>query len=95
MGWSFDTSIEAQFPTVAASQAERMVGASFLMPLYYEEAKEIMLFWEGRSPYTAAVDQYEKFLYLVARRITIFSAIVIQLFWNIVKKNVVYSILLK
>ncbi len=89
MGWSFDTSIEAQFSTVAASQAERRVGASFLMLLHYEEAEEIMLFWEGRSPYTAAVDRYERFLDLVARRITIFSAIVIQRFWNRVKKIVV------
>jgi hypothetical protein len=45
-----------------------------------------MLFWEGRSPYTAAVEQYERFLDLVARRITIVSVIVIQHFWNRVKK---------
>jgi hypothetical protein len=85
MGWSFD--VEAQFSTVAASQAERRFGASFLMLLHYEEAEEIMLFWEGRSPYLAAVYHYERFLDLVATRITIFSAIVIQKFWKRVKDN--------
>ncbi len=67
MGWCYD--IEAQFSTAAALKAEARVDASFLMIFYYEEAEEIMLFWEGRSPYTAAVDQYERFLDLVARRI--------------------------
>ncbi len=85
MGWSFDK--EAQFSTVASSKTEGRVGASFLILLNYEEAEEIMLFWEGRSPYTAAVDRYKRFLDLVARRITIVSAIVIQKFWKWVREN--------
>jgi hypothetical protein len=84
MGWSYD--IDAQYSIAAASKAEARVGASFLMLLHYEEAEEIMLFWEGRSPHTAAVEQYERFIDTVTQRITIVSAIIIQHFWNSVKK---------
>jgi hypothetical protein len=85
MGWSFD--VEAQFSTVASQKAELEVGALLLMHLPDEEAEEIMLFWEGRSPYTAAVEQYNRYIDLVAQRITIASAIVIQHFWNRVRDN--------
>ncbi len=80
MGWSFD--IEAQFSTVASWKAELEVGAVFLIHLPVEESEGIMLFWEGRSPYTAAVERWKRYIYLVAQRMTITSAIDIHCFWN-------------
>ena len=53
-----------------------------LMHLLVEESVEIVLFWEGRSPYTAAVEQWKRYINLVAQRRTITSAIVIHCFWD-------------
>jgi hypothetical protein len=71
MGWSFD--VETQISTVASWKAEGKVSATFLMLSPDGELEEITLFWEGKSPYTTAVESYNMYIDLVARRITIDS----------------------
>ena len=58
-----------------------------------EESEEVMLFWEDRSPHTGTVEQYERYLDVVARRITIASNIVIEHFWkSTIKLDTTYNL---
>ncbi len=85
--WSFN--INSGFTRRASQLPETQFGVFWLMHFSEEDLLEVFQYWEEEPrPWTAAVARYEDYLDVVARRITVASATVIQCFWqNVLTKT--------
>ena len=85
--WSFN--INSGFTRRASQLSVTEFGVFWLMRFSEEDLQEVFQYWEEESrPWTEAVARCEDYLDVVARRITVASATVIQRFWqNVLTKT--------